>query len=274
MPHPSTLTIAAMLLYLAAPHAALADGTTSSVFSVLAQLRQRRQEGRSGGLALLQRSDPTGGQNAARIFRSLDQNGDNLLGREEIGAFAASQGLDSASAQSELALLDTDGDGVMSMSEFQGVLDGSSADDTAAEPTQDAVQPQDSPAAQVAISAVQATPAAPAAAAPSAAPPVALPAAAVQTQTSSSSVASAGVSSSSDFVSARAKQLLASWNKFESDAKAAEAEAAALRAKAREELREAKELSDIADLAIARAAQASQRSLQSPLVAVDMAEAA
>lgn len=268
----------ALLLGAALPPRAVAEATTSSVFTLLAELQEqqmlRRQAARESGgtLSLLQRSEPASGQDTAeKTFRGLDTNRDGLLSREEIATFATSQGLDAASAKSELALLDTDGDGALNMNEFAGVLSASgdagevAALEVAVAPPvpQQLVPPPPLPALQTAEEASQTQVASAVAAAPPPPPvagsevkaavsPVALPA--LSPSTGSLEGAAAG---SDNFVSVRAKQLLASWNKFESDAKHAEAEAAALRAKAREELREAQELTAIADFALTRARQAA-----------------
>jgi len=262
------LAAAAVLMMGAVVPQATAEATTSSVFMLLAQLQEqqqlRRQAARSGTLSLLQRSEPANGQGSERTFHALDSNSDGLLSRDEIASFASSQGLDAASAKSELALLDTDGDSALSLSEFSSVL--SSTDATSASDASDALPvPAAAPAPAPAVPTVQRASAAQAAPAMPATPAV-VPAAVVRVedlaaqavaQSVSSPTSLADVASGSDFVSIRAKQLLASWNKFESDAKHAEEEAAALRAKAREELREANELTAIADMALARAKQAA-----------------
>mmetsp|Transcript_126172 Transcript_126172/g.327570 ORF Transcript_126172/g.327570 Transcript_126172/m.327570 type:complete len:290 (-) Transcript_126172:68-937(-) len=271
MPRSALVSIVASVLV---PRAAAEEAISSSVFNLLAQLQQqaRRQATQGSALAFLQHAEPVyNGQSTEKTFHGLDTNADGVLSRDEIATFATSQGLDAASAKSELAMLDTDGDGALSMSEFVGVLSSTDAADglnsagatsTAGVVAPAALPPQVALPAQVALQQASQAPAALAPRAPMGGPakqavvsPVAPPS--LADQSTSASIAASGVIPSSEFVSTRAKQLLASWNKFESDAKRAETEAAALRAKAREELREAQELSAIADNVLLRAKQAS-----------------
>jgi len=270
MLHCTFLTVVAFAL---APHAT-SEMTHSPVFALLAQLQQqqqaRRQSIRGSMLALFQRTEPvSNGQTTEQTFHALDTNADGLLSRDEIGTFAASQGLDAASAQSELSSLDSNGDGALNMLEFVGVLSSvgaaaaqNPADATATAVAFAAVPPQATLPAQAAVQQAAQAPLGLATLASGAgtatrAPvsPAALPTLAENLK--SVSMASASTESGSESASARAKQLMASWSKLESDAKQAEAEAAALRAKASEELQQAQELSAIADYAMMRAKQAA-----------------
>eukprot|EP00443_Scrippsiella_acuminata_P003219 CAMPEP_0115249008 /NCGR_PEP_ID=MMETSP0270-20121206/42366_1 /TAXON_ID=71861 /ORGANISM="Scrippsiella trochoidea, Strain CCMP3099" /LENGTH=307 /DNA_ID=CAMNT_0002664331 /DNA_START=95 /DNA_END=1018 /DNA_ORIENTATION=- len=261
------------------PRAAADEASTSCASAeeatpscVLLQQQSRRQSTQGGMFSFLQNSGPnSNGQSSENTFHGLDANSDGILSRDEIASFATSQGLDAMSAKSELALLDTDGDGALSMSEFVGVMSTAnaanalnSADVTASAAAAAAtvtapaaLPPQGTLPAQTVL---QQAPQAPTAmTSPGLVGGLTTQAAVSQAAAVPSvSMASTGIaSSSSEFVNAQAKHLMESWTKFENDAKHVEAEAEALRAKAKEELRMAQELSGIAENMLMKAKQTS-----------------
>jgi len=58
----------------------------------------------------------------SRILLSLDRNGDQRVDRDEISAFAASQGMDDSQAAQEFAAFDSNGDGLLSAEELAGSM--------------------------------------------------------------------------------------------------------------------------------------------------------